>query len=229
MMIVLLIQYLMLFLDKNRISARILLRYAAGALIMVLIFGVIGDLRSGAEAFLALAQPSENFPKWMPSGFLWVYMYLTTPLNNLQFDVNKEMISYDLSFPNTLSLLFPSVIRNVLFDNSSAEDTLVTQAFNVGTAFQGPYLDCGRFGIFVFGFVVGFVSGCYYRNRSSLYFKISYSVIAQCCLLSIFYNHFCYLPILFQFFILYLIFRRRKALWRCAFPHARTGTVVEQG
>ncbi|MEO6524911.1 MAG: O-antigen polymerase [Mucilaginibacter sp.] len=179
---------------------KVLLKIIFYMLIIVTGFGILGDLRTGGDAFLALASPSDNWPLWLPSGFLWAYIYVTTPINNLLFNFTFSITHYHYLFPNTLALLFPSVIRNIIFnpaDYTTGGD-LVTEAFNVSSAFVSPYIDMGYMGIIIFTFAIGIISNLVWWVKGIKRFFYR-AILIQILVLSIFYNMFVYLPVVFQF------------------------------
>ncbi|CAH0198843.1 hypothetical protein SRABI27_04673 [Pedobacter sp. Bi27] len=181
-------------------------------LFFIILFGVVGDLRTGQDKFYELAMPSQNWISWLPSGFLWVYIYLATPFNNLLFNFSVPITNYDPSFPNTTSLLLPSLIRNFFYGDNTVSNTsgaLISEAFNVSSAFTSPYLDMGYYGIAIFSFTIGIISflAWWSKGNKRVLFR---AVIAQCLILSIFYNHFFYLPIIFQLFWISLIVKDEK-------------------
>jgi oligosaccharide repeat unit polymerase len=216
MMIVIVLEVSLLILQMQRIRFGTVLRAVGGVVILILIFGFIGDFRTGSEAFRLLAQPTKNYPEWLPSGVLWGYIYLATPLNNLIYTAHVTPPLYDPLFPNTLSSLLPTVLRTMVFGQNSATlgtGSLVTDAFNVSTAFAGPFQDFGYLGIILFSSSIGAVSA-YFWKRTSLRDLLIYTVLAQCLLLTVFYNHFLLLPIITQVIWLSIFFM----------PEVRIGT-----
>jgi len=200
MMIVIVLEVSLLILQMQRIRFGTVLRLVGGVAILILVFGFIGDFRTGSESFRLLAQPTKNYPQWLPSGILWGYIYLATPLNNLVYTAHVTPPLYNPLFPNTLSSLLPTVLRTMVFGQNSASlgtGTLVTDAFNVSTAFAGPFQDFGYIGIFLFSSAIGAVSA-YFWKRTSLRDLLIYTVLAQCLLLTVFYDHFLLLPIITQ-------------------------------
>jgi hypothetical protein len=182
---------------------------------VICIFGFVGDFRSGAEEFRQLAQPSAEYPSWFPSGVLWIYIYLTTSIGNLVNTVTVATPLRNPFFPNTMALLFPSVIRNALYGPEGATGALsgelVTDAFNVSTAYVGPYQDFGLMGIVLFSVLLA-TTALYFWRRAGTKGALMYSVIGQCLVLSIFFNHLFYLPVISQVGWIMLFFRRdRKA------------------
>jgi len=184
---------------------RTMARTAAGSLVgvaaFVLGFGYLGDLRGGVGVFRNLAQPTGNYPDWAPSGLLWAYIYVTTPINNLMLTMRTIRPSYDPLFPNTISTLFPTVLRAVLYKAGAAHTAvsgaLVIDALNVSTAFTGPFEDMGVAGVAGFGAVAGFVCARYWHGagfRNIFFFTVFTSALS----LTIFYNLFFDLPLLGQ-------------------------------
>lgn len=200
----------LMFLIKGPPRGKRVLGLTVLGLLAIVAFGWIGDLRSGADAFFALAQPSDNYPTFLPSGFLWVYIYITTPLNNLIHQTAVAAPEWDWGLTNSMALLLPSVIRNILYNSTIADaGELVTEAFNVSTAFVDMYRDLGFPGIMALSLSVGAISQAAY-NGSSVRSLLFSAVLLQSAVLSIFFNHYFYLPILFQYPIIALISRRMR-------------------
>ena len=204
-----LIEIFYLYLVLSKSPMRVVKNLATFGLGFIVLFGVVGDLRTGKDHFYALALPSDNWIDWLPSGFLWVYIYLVTPLNNLLYNFSSGAIIHpDYTFSNTTTLLFPSIIRKLIYGESysvsNTSGNLISEAFNVSSAFTSPFLDAGYAGIAIFSFVIGFISFiCWWtRGNKRVFYR---AVIAQCLILTIFYNHFFYLPIIFQLFWIFLI------------------------
>jgi oligosaccharide repeat unit polymerase len=208
MMIVIILEVSLLLLQLQRVRFKTIFKSVCGFAVVVLVFGFIGDFRTGAEAFRFLAQPTKNYPDWLPSGLLWVYIYLVTPLNNL---VNTSQIThplYNVLFPNTLSSLLPTVLRKMVYGqeiSTLATGDLVTHAFNVSTAYAGPFQDFGYAGMILFSSLIGLVS-MYFWKKTSLRDLLIYTVLAQCLLLTVFFNHFFLLPIISQIIWLAIFF-----------------------
>jgi oligosaccharide repeat unit polymerase len=209
MMIVLVFEVSLVLLQLQRVRFRTIFRSICGGAVLVLVFGFIGDFRTGGEAFRLLAQPTKNYPDWLPSGILWVYVYLVTPVNNLINTAQSIQPLHSLLFPNTLASLLPSVVRQMALGSEttamSASGDLVTTAFNVSTAYVGPFQDYGYAGMILFSSLIGLVS-VFFWKKTSLRDLLIYTVLAQCLLLTVFFNHFFYLPIISQVFWLALFF-----------------------
>ena len=70
LMMTALLQYLVLFLCIKGVNLKILFRTVVSTMLVIVMFGVLGNLRSGgASAFRKLAQPTSNYPEWrIPPG-----------------------------------------------------------------------------------------------------------------------------------------------------------------
>ncbi|SCB95328.1 O-antigen polymerase [Kosakonia oryziphila] len=179
-------------------------------LILILIFGVVGDARTGKTTFFELAAVNDNYPDWLPSGFLWVYMYLVTPLNNLIHVFNTISPEWNIGLDNSTILLIPSFLRNLIYGDLTYDSTyyLVTQAFNVSTAYIDPYRDLGYIGVFLLAFFSGFFV-TFLQSKKDTRSVLCFCVLMQCNMLSVFYNHYMYLPIIFQLVVIYFCFIAR--------------------
>jgi oligosaccharide repeat unit polymerase len=212
----LLAECIFIYLRLRRVRIGSIIRLALLGGLFLVAFGIFGDLRSGAEAFRNLAQPTANFPDWAPSGFLWAYIYITTPINNLMYTMHTIHPLYNPLLPNSAATLFPSVIRFLIYGHQAANDAtsggLVVEALNVSTAYVGPYQDMGRFGIIGFSLIsAAFCEVYFHKNgmRNILYF----SMFSQTLVLSLFYNLLLSLPILGQLaWFYYFTYRRRRPL-----------------
>jgi len=188
-------------------------RLFAGFVGVILLFGIVGDYRSGSSDLIRKwAQPTDNYPEWLPSGLLWGYIYAATPINNLLYTVEISPPLNNLLFPNTAATLFPSVLRGVIYGDQLGEaesGQLVDATFNVSTAYVGPYQDFGFIGIAMYSMLTAFLClQFWYRN--DLKSVLIYVVFCQCLILGLFWNQFLALPIITQIFWLEFFFRRRS-------------------
>jgi oligosaccharide repeat unit polymerase len=193
---------------------RILSRSLVFGFAILYVFGAVGDARTGAKKFVDLAEPTIAIPAWVPSGFFWAYVYITTPLDNMVYNVTELQPSMAATFPNTLSSLLPSIVRSdVVSANSKANQGLVSAAFNASSAFIGPYQDEGLPGVFLFSALIGVACTIFWYKRS-FFGYFGYCVLAQCLFFSNFWNHFLDLPVIFQLFWFYIYkirFREMRA------------------
>jgi oligosaccharide repeat unit polymerase len=209
LMLVSLIEFALIFLQIRPIRRATFVKIAAGSLAFVLAFGFMGDLRQGSsDGFRALAQPSEDYPEWFPSGFLWAYIYISTPINNLMYTMRVVQPVDNLLFPNTASTLFPSVLRSAIYGEDlgeAASGQLVVSAFNVSTAYVGPYQDLGLLGMALLSILSACITLLFWF-QNDLRSVLMFSVATQCLMLNLFYNQFFALPMIMQIVWLFYFF-----------------------
>jgi oligosaccharide repeat unit polymerase len=214
LMIVILIECGIVWVMVRGITTKTLTKGVVGVIALILVFGYIGDVRTGVEQFRDIAQPSSNYPDWLPSGVLWVYIYVSTPINNL---VNTTRNAHPLNsplFPYATSQLVPSALREAIYPpeivGSASTGELVDEgSWNVSTAFVGAFQDFGMFGIACYSIFMALVAAHFWRDRS-LRGSLIYAVLGQCLAMSIFYNHLFYLPVITQVLWLYILLRKSE-------------------
>lgn len=191
----------LLTLRWRKLRPRIILTGAVSAVAFICGFGVLGNLRSGLERFQYVSQVSSAFPAWLPSGFLWFYIYLVTPFNNFLYNTVMQAPLGDWHLRHALVTLLPSFLRNGLAAQGVviAPPLLVNTHFNVCTGYIGVYQDLGWTGVAAFSVLLGAVCTLAWRARSQRGIII-YAVLSASLLESIFVDPFFSLPIIFQAF-----------------------------
>ncbi len=199
-----------LIVSQQSLNFRGYFKYFISFLLVILVFGYLGDFRSGREHILRLADLTFTYPEWLPSAFAWVYLYVTTPINNLNFSI--EMFQDPSMFPvELLSSVLPSFARDYFFNvfNHEVEVELVTNAFNVSTVFSPMIHDFGYvlapFLFFIMGFILFLLVSKAYTNPRYLLFWIIflYSIV-----ISVFSNHMFNLVFWFEALFSFYLFRR---------------------
>jgi hypothetical protein len=211
MALVLLLQYAVLFLRLRTIGFVTLCKLGMGLVGFLFLFGIAGDFRQSntGQLFTALARPSPDYPEWMPATVLWSYTYTSTPINNLIYTMESVKPEDNWVFPNTASELFPPVLRNVIYSGKTAQTSqgqLVVQNFNASTAFVGPWQDFGVFGIILLSSMSA-VLGRFFWSKRNFQGVLIFAVMTQCLILTLFFNNYLALPVLFQnmWFIVFLM------------------------
>ncbi len=196
-----------------RISTRRLLSMALLVLVIVLAFGLIGDIRGTPNPFLSLVDSryQELFQR-LPSGFLWFYVYITSPLGNIIINVDRLTPTYVPYF--SITGLFPTVIRDRLFPPVAHPDVfeLVNNSLNVSTFYAGYLSDFGVAGsLIIVGALQLFCALFYiYAKRKQLWAVLSYAVLFQCLVFSPFYNLFFSQVYIMQIMIAWYFVRRME-------------------
>ena len=232
MMLVTLLEFAILYVRIKRLRTTTIVKLVSGILVLVVAFGVIGDIRQGSSAMIRdLAQPSDDYPEWLPSGALWAYIYITTPINNLIFNIQETHPIDNPLFPNTVATLFPTVIRVVIYGDQVGDaesGQLVTSAFNVSTAYIGPFQDFGFIGTTLFSVMIA-LTCIFFWFRNDLKGILMFAVLSQCLVLTLFFDHFFYLPVITQLGWLWYFFLPRLRYRFFALPQRNAAPACVQG
>lgn len=210
--IVLAIELFLLSISFKRVNTKLLFNYVCVFLVGILLFGIMGDFRTGGEVFLELAMPSSDWIYLLPPGVFWGYIYMTTPIANLQ-NIFLYIPPLDQLY-YSISTLVPSFIRWIMFDTPpgwNVGDGLITSTFNVSTFMADFYMDYGVLYVYFIMFFIGCFSKVIHHRvqyNTSYANMLIYCVFMQMLILSIFDNMFLYLPIIFQIIVIYYVKRR---------------------
>ena len=205
-------EFIVIYLSYNRISLKACIRGIVLIIVSIFGFGYLGDIRTGAEVFRSLAQVRYDWLENLPSGILWVGIYISTPIANLQNTL--EYVQPDDVYIHTFERLMPSIFQRenevALLSNMTHDTGLIASNFTVSSYMHPPLLDQGEWFVYLVTFAVGIIGGLIYYTalKKRIYIYIAFNCIfSMMCLLSIFDNMFFYLPVVFQFAIVYIFHR----------------------
>lgn len=202
------IQLVTIYLLKRKVKIKkiILLILAA-----VIIFGFVGNIRTDPMHVIRTARLQfEDIPMFL-MGFVWVYMYMMTPIANIISFINQcSEFNFGLQ---SLGVFLPTVlteglgIGNIIIDN---ESYLISKTYNVSTALLVPYSDFGVLGIILFVGFMGWLGGKMWRNLRMSLSELNicnYSIYLGILALLFFSNMLLSLPIVVQFFYTNILFK----------------------
>ena len=213
MIMVSFIQMGMIHLLTTKVKPKTIFLVIFSVLFVFVLFGYIGDIRTGRQLFIQLAHPSFDYPDWLPSGFMWAYIYIVTPIVNLTNAIHMGQTDSNLNF---LCTLLPKVARGALQCAVTDEDAFarsyqISGAFNVGSGYIEIFLSQGVFGMVVFSFIHGVISSYIYKRVNKKKPAILlFSVISQINLLLIFGNGYFNLNVLAQIPMALLLFDNKR-------------------
>lgn len=205
-----LLQMLGVYLLIHRISMRRFIQVAACVLAFIIVFGVVGDMRLGINKDWIRSYVSDEYRGVMdllPSGFLWIYTYITGGINNVNAVINDLQPTY-IFYHSTVNL-FPTFIRGMIYEPGKYPIELLVSALNVSSFYVGILADFGMFGALIFvSFLQLGVSLLYFAaRRGKIWAILASAVMFQCLVLSIFVDTFTSLVTIAQI-LLALNFKR---------------------
>jgi oligosaccharide repeat unit polymerase len=207
-LISLIVQYVLIYFSIRRPSPRIFISAGAVLMAVLLIFGYWGDARSGRDSIIALAAPTFEYPDWLPSAFIWVYIYFSTPLNNVNYNID---ISPNYLPLETAGSFIPSFAREdfLIALGGTKQWDLVSETFNVGSLLQSLLTDFGVGGAIVFTLTCGVVFSWLRRRAAtspSAFFAVI--VLLHGIALSFFANLLLHLVFVFEIIATTWVLRR---------------------
>lgn len=194
----------------NKITFKKISKIILYVLLFIYLFGVLGDARIGEDSTFKASNfintKYESYEKYIPSGFIWVYLYATTPINNLVSQT--EQINPSYNFRSTTEGLIPSFIRTKIYSEDEKYGfELEDSAFNVSSYFTNYLNDFGINGSILFVSILMILILLIYNNCTSgkIGSIIAYSAVFYAILTSIFFNNFLSLVTVFQVILGYYI------------------------
>ena len=173
----------LIFFSYNKFKKTYLLRLILVSLIILYLFGVLGNIRlnqelygegiNSSETILSFGLASETFRNSIiPDEYFWGYIYISSPMANLQNIMNQSKFD-ELTIPQAgiilLSECIPDTLNKRIFDiiNLDVEvlqPPLLTPAFNVSTYYSVAGYWMGYLGLFFMY--------CYYIFLAYIYCSI---------------------------------------------------------
>jgi oligosaccharide repeat unit polymerase len=207
-LISLFLQYSLVYFSVRRPSAKGLVRVGVLFVATLLVFGYLGDARSGRDRIIDLAAPTFAYPDWLPSAFIWIYIYLSTPLNNVNFNIH---ISPNFLPLETAGSFIPSFARDQFLASfgDTQQWSLASDSFNVSSLLQSFLTDFGVSGSILFTLLCG-VMFSRLRRRAATSPAAFYAVIVVLhgIALSFFVNLLFHLVFVFETLALAWVVRR---------------------
>ncbi|RYE14478.1 MAG: oligosaccharide repeat unit polymerase [Rickettsiales bacterium] len=167
--------FLWINLKQPKLNLRKVLIFLTATVLFMYLFGVAGNYRTinevnsrvnnfdnsyNSNIILDVGEASDIFrEKVLPGEFFWSYIYITSPLSNLQYNINKYSPSL------TGSGMIQLFIDEVLFDTISKrldiilnfkpkKPDLIVEALTVPTTFAESYIYAGWWGMIFLSFVL---------------------------------------------------------------------------
>lgn len=209
----------LIYLGK-RIKIRQVIVLIPIALIGLYAFGVMGNARlntsyqNGNSAFdssefMDIGQANDSFRNSsIPKEYFWGYIYATSPLANLQMNIDFHNTEAHSSAREWNAFFFNEMIPDFIGkrivaqkDYLSTEKLKVTPELNVSTAFIGPYMWLGWLGILIFICYMILIAILYIfllQRIHSKFFIVGVSTINTVFLFSFFANMISFTGLSFQ-------------------------------
>ncbi len=199
------VQGALVYIFTHKFNRKLIITLIVGCIVGIILFSVMGNMRTGEDMFLAVAQFKPK-ADWIPTSFKWIYSYMCFSISNIDnlIRMTPGCVNYGATIFNSL---MPTAF-NLTLPINQGFNYLIDPNFNVSTFMPDIYIDFGVLGIAIFCLALGY-AGRYFYRRVKEHDKVSvliYAVICHNILLLFFTNMFLYLPIMFEFVLIPLIF-----------------------
>ena len=142
----------MIYLSYTRLSVKRFLIYVCYLMLLLYFFGIVGNMRSGSAwnddtLITFVGGFSETWPSYIPNAYKWAYSYITSPLNNLNYNYINN-INYN--WLKCIEAFFPDFLVKRLVDgySISGDVKLIVASLNVSTGFIKVCINGGIVGMF---------------------------------------------------------------------------------
>lgn len=220
--------FLWMNVSSPKLTVKNLIGIISGFLLVAYLFGVAGNYRTindlnnqgitsddsyNSNVIMGLGGASESFKESIiPGEFFWTYLYITSPLSNLQYNVNKNKTSLSFNGIKNLfidEILFDTVSKRIdnLLNRKRAEPDLIIEQLTVPTTLAGSYNYAGWWGMTIFITVFWIFPFIYtffiMKNPLGV---IGVSTLCTVYFLSIFDNMFILTSLMLQIFFPVILF-----------------------
>ncbi|TWI93817.1 hypothetical protein JN11_04938 [Mucilaginibacter frigoritolerans] len=200
---------------KNKI--RIYLSVLVIVFVILMAFGLLGNLRTSnqidknktqelSEIMLNLGEAKPDFVKSsIPKEYFWSYLYISSPLANLQMNVDHQVVNY--SFSNVLEYIngelnFDFISKRFfsIYNIQKPENKLIAPFLTVGTVYSTSYSYLGWWGMSITFLFLMLVTLLYLviLKPENPYFSTGIAILNTFLLFCIFDNMFFFSGLSFQ-------------------------------
>jgi oligosaccharide repeat unit polymerase len=179
------------FISQKRLSVRKISGLAIFVLAAIYMFGFLGNIRSanGDSTFIPRNSgvKEEFLESWIPNEFYWGYLYIASPVANLQNNINIEQ-NPDFSYSEFFMFeMIPDFLQKQLTEKlglQRREFNQINSFLNVGTIYARPFSYLSWWGMFFIFLYLIILMNLYYLivKKSYMYgvtgVAMMFSVIA---------------------------------------------------
>ncbi|MFC4800151.1 O-antigen polymerase [Neobacillus sp. GCM10023253] len=238
MLLIILMSCVFIYLIKYQ--SGITLKKIAGLTVLMLIglylFGVVGNIRVNNSyqtntslfdnsLFLQIGGATDEFKESLiPKEYFWGYIYLASPLANLQETINNFTFEKDVNFFDSfvfaITQTLPDFISKrvvALYSIEIPPSFQITPELNVSTAFVQPFVILGWVGITfytLFAFLFAFFYILLLKKLNSKYMVIGVAIMNSIFVFTTFSNMFSFTGLSFQLVypVLFTLFSEKKLI-----------------
>ncbi len=196
LLVFLLFMSLLLFIATHKVHLKIIIISLLLVIFSLFVFGCMGNIRSGSDwndssYILNIAKINQkNFP--LPSQFSWAYIYLISPLGNLNHEVLHA--TADNSLYGLFSQIIFDFISKRIFDYKLITISSIQPLLTVKTCYSPMFLSFGYMGMIIafISMILFFTIVFIFCHKNGVSLVIILLVISSLFALTFFDNMFAY-------------------------------------
>lgn len=215
LIITLLLQIIFIKLFDAKLKLTSLLKVFVFIFLVIIVFGLIGDSRGEhINPFASMISENGAVLHELPSGFTWIYIYITANFNNILLTLGS--FTPNGSFQEIFYNLVPGALKPFFFDGSTTDFSPVLQDenLNVASMYVGYVSGFGIFGAIMGGLIYLTICTIFHIKlliKPNIGNLMLNSVIFQTIILGIFYDSFLTVSTMFQLFFCMYLGREKRA------------------
>ena len=129
--------------NKRFLKPKYSIPLLVAVVVALFLFGCLGNIRHGFSwndcSYIEYLGKYNKYPTWLPKQFMWSYSYITSPLANLNYNVQTSYSK--ASVIGTITTFFPDfIIKRVFPSYFSTEPIQLVSYFTATAAFGKAYL-----------------------------------------------------------------------------------------
>ncbi len=171
-------------------------------IIFLYIFGIVGNIRhyykwNDTQMIKQIAQVKTKENILDP--FIWSYVYITSPLGNLQYNLNNSIPTYDIKSFVCSNLLPDAISKRIKY--KKFDFYLMVNNLMVSTVYKNSLLSYGKIGMFIV-YIIYMLSEIFYLLflKNTKYLNIGIVLVNLLNIFSIYDNMFIFSGLSFCLF-----------------------------
>ena len=198
--IITLVALVFVYVQRRGISRRLLQSFAVLVAGTLWGFGYLGDIRthgaSGESIILSIGEASDSFRNSsIPTELFWPYLYISSPLANLQLNISDRVRDDAPATYAALELLPDFVSKRIVSDDiiDSSWPALIVDELAVTTMYGRSFVLLGWLGMLLsFSYFLVISLSCLRILKLSKYFTATCGILSSLALLNIFDHMFTF-------------------------------------
>jgi oligosaccharide repeat unit polymerase len=164
-------------LSRNTISVKIIAKSIVGIIIILYLFGFMGNIRSAHGDSTVVPRASEATEEFMngpvPNEFYWSYLYIASPVANLQNNIHYTTKPNGDVFGFVMHECIPNYVIKLL-QMPGIEFYQINPFLNVGTIYVYSYSYLGWAGVaFLFTYFIVLINLYYFALQQTKTYKVA--------------------------------------------------------